>query len=72
LAAADRLVSGVFVGTPADSNKVTAICSAMRRLDVAYVSCRRQVERDPAQGAIAWAALEAEIGEVRGSDDQWR
>jgi hypothetical protein len=72
LAAADRLVSGVFVGTPADSNKVTAMCSAMKRLDAAFMSCRRQAERDPAQEAIAWAALEAEIGEVRSTHDQWR
>jgi hypothetical protein len=72
LAMADRLVSGVFVGTPTDSNKVTAMCSAMRRLDAAFVTCRRQVERDPARGAIAWATLEAEIGEVRGSHDEWR
>src|SRR5215469_12613505 len=61
LAAADRLASGVFVGTPVDSRKVTAMCSAMRRLDAAYVTCRHQIERDPTQGANAWAALEAEI-----------
>src|SRR5258708_27091139 len=67
LGAADRLASGVFVGTPADANKVTAMCSAMKRLDPAYVSYRHQVERTPNQEGAAWAALEAEIGEVRGS-----
>jgi hypothetical protein len=72
LAAADRLTSGIFVGTPADSHKVSAICSAMKRLDAAYVNCRHQIERNPAQGANAWAALEAEIGEVRGRQHQWR
>jgi hypothetical protein len=72
LGAADRLASGVFVGTPADANKVTAMCSAMKRLDAAYVSYRHQVERSPTQEATAWAALEAEIGEVRGGADQWR
>jgi hypothetical protein len=72
LATAERVASGVFVGTPADSNKVTAMCSAMKRLDAAYMSCRRQVERDPVEAAIAWAALESEIGEVRGGQAQWR
>jgi hypothetical protein len=72
LAVADRLAAGVFVGTPTDSNKVTAMCSAMKRLDAAFLTCRRQVERDPTKGALAFAALEAEIGEVRGSHDQWR
>jgi hypothetical protein len=71
LASAERLGSGVFVGTPADSRKVTAMCSAMKRLDAAYMSCRRQVERDPAQAALAWAALESEIGEVRGGQGEW-
>jgi hypothetical protein len=72
LAAAERLASGVFVGTPADSNRVAAMSSAMKRLDAAYMSCRRQIERDPAQAATAWASLESEIGEVRGGQDQWR
>jgi hypothetical protein len=71
LAVADRLVGGVFVGTPADSNKVTAMCSAMKRLDAAFVACRRQVDRDPAKGAIAFATLEAEIGEVQSSHHEW-
>ena len=42
LSTANRLASGVFVGTPADSHRVTAMCSAMRRLDAAYVSCRNE------------------------------
>lgn len=71
LAAAARLASGVFVGTPADSNKVTAMCSAMRRLDAAYMTYRRQIGQDPAQETIAGAALAEEIVEVRGSHHEW-
>jgi hypothetical protein len=72
LGTADRLASGVFVGTATDSTKVTAMCSAMKRLDAAYLTYRHQVDRGPTQEATASAALEAEIGEVRGSADLWR
>ena len=72
LGAADRLASGVFVGTAADANKVTAMCSAMKKLDAAYVSYRHQVDGTLNQGGADWAALEAEIGEVRDSAHQWR
>jgi hypothetical protein len=72
LGTAGRLSSGVFVGTPADANKVTAMCSAMKRLDAAYVTYRHQVDRTPNEEAVASAALEAEIGEVRNGADQWR
>ena len=72
LGTADRLASGVFVGTPADSTKVTAMCSAMKRLDAAYISYRHQVDRGHNHEATASAALEAEIGEVLEIADQWR
>jgi hypothetical protein len=72
LGTADRLASGVFVGRPADANKVTAMCSAMKRLDAAYVSYRHRVERAANGDAIATEALEAEIGEVRDGAHHWR
>jgi|SRR5271155_1152578 len=71
LGVTDRLASGVFVGSPADANKVTAMCSAMKRLDAAYVSYRRQVDRGSAEEGAAAALLQAEIGEVRRTEDQW-
>ena len=72
LGTADRLASGVFIGSPADSNKVTAMCVAMKRLDAAYVAYRHRVDRMPEQEATASATLEAEIGEIRGNAHQWR
>ena len=69
---ADRLASGAFVGTPADTSKVTAMCSAMKRLDAAYLTYRRHADRISNPDAAASATLEAEIGEVRDTADRWR
>ncbi|MGD0675469.1 MAG: hypothetical protein ABSC94_08630 [Polyangiaceae bacterium] len=72
LGVADRLASSVFVGTPADSNKVGAMCIAMKRLDAAYVSYRSQVDRAPHDHVTATVTLEAEIDDVRNRAHQWR
>jgi porphobilinogen deaminase len=72
LGVAHRLASGVFVGTPTDSNKVGAMCVAMKRLDVAYVTYRTQVERAPHDSTTASVTLEAEIAEVRNGSHLWR
>jgi hypothetical protein len=72
LGTAHRLASGTFVGTPADVGKVNAMCTAMKRLDAAYVVYRQQVDWSPGQGATAAATLEAEIGEVSAGAHEWR
>ena len=69
--AADRLSSGVFVGSRTDSEKVTAMCVAMKRLDAAFVSYRSQLERAPQDRTNASVTLEAEIGEVRSRAHEW-
>jgi|SRR5580704_14743255 hypothetical protein len=71
LGVADRLSSGKFLGTPSDSNKVTAMCTAMRRLDAAYVAYRQRTERSSEGADTAAATLEAEIGEVRTRTHDW-
>jgi hypothetical protein len=71
LGVADRLSSGKFIGTPTDSNKVAAMCTAMRRLDAAYVAYRQRTERSADADGSASATLEAEIGEVRTHSNDW-
>lgn len=72
IGAADRLSSGTFLGSPADVNKVTAMCAAMKKLDAAYVTYRKRVETSPEQTADAAAALEVEIGEATTTAPYWR
>jgi hypothetical protein len=60
LGAADRLAASQFQGPPADVAKVTAMCSAMKRLDAAYLAYCKQ-SASPAQRAEAATALETEI-----------
>jgi len=71
LGSAGRLSAGTFVGTPADTTKVDAMFTAMRRLDVAYVSYRKRVESAPAQSRDAAATLEAEIAEATSGAADW-
>jgi hypothetical protein len=64
LGAADRIASGAFVGSPADMTKVSAMCSRMRQLDLAYVAYRKRLE-SKAEGPLqAAAALEVDIAEA--------
>jgi hypothetical protein len=72
LGAANRLSSGTFLGSPADANKVTAMCAAMKRLDGAYVAYRKRVASAPEQVVDAAAALELEIAEAMGGAQYWR
>ena len=71
LGSAGRLSAGTFVGTPADTSKVDAMFTAMKRLDVAYVSYRKRVESAPAQFRDAAATLEAEIAEATSGAADW-
>jgi len=64
LGTAGRLASGTFVGTPADTNKVEAMITTMRRLDNAYVTYRKRVDSTPSQVKEAAATLEADIAEA--------
>lgn len=64
LGSADRLASGVFVGTPADASKVKAMCAAMRKLDGAYVAFRKRVDAHPDDAMTAAGALESELAEA--------
>jgi hypothetical protein len=72
LGTADRLSSGAFLGSPADVNKVTAMCAAMKRLDAAYVTYRKRIQSAPDQTVEAASALEAEIAETTASSTYWR
>jgi hypothetical protein len=67
LGSADRLASGAFVGSPADTSKVNAMCGTMKRLDAAYVAYRKRLESRPDQAADAAAALETDIAEATGA-----
>jgi hypothetical protein len=64
LGTAGRLSSGTFVGTPADTNKVEAMFTTMRRLDAAYVTYRKRADAGPAHAQDAAATLEADIAEA--------
>jgi hypothetical protein len=64
LSSADRLSSGSFVGSPADTTKVNAMCTRMKRLDTAYVAYLKQLEAKPNQVAEAAEALETDIAEA--------
>ena len=64
LGVADRLSSATFVGTPTDTTKVNAMCTTMKRLDVAYVAYRKRLERAPAETGSAAAALESDIADA--------
>jgi hypothetical protein len=66
LGVASRLVSTPFQGTPTDMRKVSAMCTAMKRLDAAYVVYRKRVEASPAEKLDAATALEFEISEATG------
>lgn len=64
LGSADRLASARFQGTPTEVTKVESLCGALRRLDVAYLAYRKQVEGQKvgdSSTADALAALETEL-----------
>jgi protein tyrosine phosphatase (PTP) superfamily phosphohydrolase (DUF442 family) len=60
LGAADRLAASQFQGPPADTAKVTAMCSALKRLDAAYLAYCKQ-GASATHRAEAMTALETEI-----------
>src|SRR4051812_20572966 len=53
LGTADRLASGTFNGSAVDVARVKEMCSAMRRLDAAYVTYRQRIESAPAEREAA-------------------
>ena len=67
LGTADRLGSAKFSGSVADAARVTAMVSAMRRLDTAYVAFRAQLQSGPSDREVAAVALGAELDEVKAS-----
>jgi hypothetical protein len=70
LGTADRLVTSGYDGPKADVVRVTAMCDAMKRLDVAYRAYRTKAEGSPADAREAADALEHEVGEV--DSGAWR
>ena len=64
LGVASRLSSTQFHGTVADTYKVTAMCTAMKRLDAAYVTFRKESASRPNHVSDAAATLELEICEA--------
>jgi hypothetical protein len=64
LGTADRIASGTFVGSPADMTRVSAMCTTMTRLDVAYVAYRRRLESKSEPPVDAAATLEQDIAEA--------
>jgi len=64
LSSADRLASGSFVGSAADTNKVNSMCATMKQLDAAYVAYRKQLEASPTRARDAAGVLETDIAEA--------
>ena len=65
LGTADRLSSASFTGSATDVARVTAMRSAMRRLDAAYVAYRQRLTGAPGEQDRAATALGVEIDEVK-------
>ena len=68
LGSADRLAASRFVGTAPAVAKVTAICTALKRLDAAYLA---YVQQNGTDKAAAAAALEAEIAAATSTAGSW-
>ena len=68
LAAANRLASDRFVGSPAVVASLSAMCDAARRLDAAYVESRKSAD-SPSHDADAAMTLSREIDAVK--DGPW-
>jgi len=64
LGSAGRLASGAFVGSPADTSAVNAMCATMKRLDAAYVAYRKRLDANPNHAAGAAEALETDIADA--------
>jgi hypothetical protein len=61
LGVADRLRAGTFVGNPAETTHVTALCASMKRLDGAYVAYRKRLDGGAERAEEAAVALEADL-----------
>ena len=71
LGAANRLAAGKFNGSPVVVNSMTAMSSAIQRLDAAFVEFRRTLTGPPAQKDEGVLALEAELGAVKAESARW-
>jgi len=69
LTAANRLASDHFVGSPAVVASLSAMSDAARRLDAAYVECRKR-SGSPDHAEDAAMTLSREIDAVK--DGPWR
>jgi hypothetical protein len=67
---ANRLASNRFVGSPAVVASLTAMSSAARRLDAAYVESRKRLGT-PGSGDEPAMMLSAEIEAVRADAGHW-
>ncbi len=70
LGAADRLAASHFNGPATDVAKVTAMRSAMKRLDGAYLAYCKQ-SSSPAEKADAATALETEVSATSALANKW-
>jgi hypothetical protein len=68
LGTAGRLAAGTFNGSPADALQVEAMCSAMRRLDAAYVAYRQAQNGDHEASAMT---LNGHIEDVTAEAARW-
>jgi len=71
LAAANKLASTNFVGTPLVASRLNGISDAVRRLDRAWTDYLARVEKDPPQTSLALDALDTEVDEVKVGSDRW-
>jgi hypothetical protein len=70
LGAADRLVTSRYEGPQADVARVTAMCDAMKRLDVAYRAFRKKADGSPHDAREAATVLEHEVAAI--DSGAWR
>lgn len=70
LGAAERLVASRFAGTANDAAKVTAMCSALKRLDAAHLTyCKQSASKG--EKAEATTALESEVSSTSALAASW-
>ena len=71
LGTANRLATGKFQGSPTVVASMTAIATAIARLDAAFVQYRKITETAPAQKDEAANQLDSEIGNVKADAEKW-
>ena len=71
LGTANRLASGKFTGPSLVMSALDSICTAIRRLDAAFVEYRRSTSGPEAQREAGAAALRSELEAVRADSASW-